>query len=249
MNEGNKSSLRIDWFDGTLIEDSRSNNAVTASAFDDEEPPEAAPPPPKTQYSEKKPIGFKRLLDISLLQPPLLTLEVAHRPGFWNLLDTELKGDFIVLIVKVLSQIYKSLEPCEKSRIATQLKTKFEKSLFLNTLREFLIDLPQVRIVEKRMNSQLWDDVKTFYNNVVSLCEGIVDYGENSPEFLRQIYDLLEITETSAVGVREEHTETFSNDLFIRIHQLQSKILNLTSEVCLIIFKKYCIFKYCHIIL
>lgn len=238
MSDVNKTSLRIDWFDGTLIEDNRSNTGAGASAFADEEPPEP-PPSANPQYKEKKPIGFKRLLDISMLQPPLLTLEVAHRPGFWNLFDSELKGDFIVLIVKVLANIYKTLEPGEKSRIANLLKTKFEKSSFLDILKEFLTDLPQVKIVEKRMNSQLWDDAESFYVNVVSLCEGIVDFGENTPEFLNVIYDLLEVTETSAVGVREEHSETFSNDLFVRIHQSQSKILNLNDKVgyksCLLI--------------
>ncbi|XP_063826233.1 NFX1-type zinc finger-containing protein 1-like [Ostrinia nubilalis] len=229
MSEPKQSTLRIDWFDGTLIEGTRSSNAATDSLAD-EDAPETKPQPENPTHTEKKPIGFKRLLDISLLQPPLLTLEVAHRPGFWNLFDGDLKGDFIVLIVKVLAQIYNTLEPGEKSKIATQLKTKFETSSFLNLLKEYLINLPQVRISEKKMNFQLWDDVNTFYNNVVSLCEGIVKYGENTPEFLNQLCELLDVTESSALGVKEEHTETFSEDFFVRIHQLLSKILDLTSE-------------------
>ncbi|XP_049872952.1 NFX1-type zinc finger-containing protein 1-like [Pectinophora gossypiella] len=229
MGDASKPSLRIDWFDGTLIEESRANTASGGSGFDDEEQPEPQLPP-KPQYSEKKPIGFKRLLDLSLLQPPILTLEIAHRPGFWNLLDSQLKGDFIVLIVKILANIYKSLEPGEKSKIVTMLKSRFETSNFLEVLKEYLIGLPSVRVVEKRINSHLWDDAQAFYSNILDLCEGILNFGGNSIEYLQNIYDLLEITETSALGVREEHTETFDESLFVQIVELKSKIMKLIQQ-------------------
>ncbi|KAI5646618.1 AAA domain-containing protein [Phthorimaea operculella] len=223
MSESNKPSLRIDWFDGTLIEDSRANTSSSSAFADEEEVQPAAPPKP--QFTEKKPIGFKRLLEFSALKPPILTLEIAHRPGFWNLFDSELKDDFIVLIVKILANIYKSLERGEKSKIVTMLKTRFENSNFLEVLKNYLIGLPSVRVVEKRMNAHLWDDAQGFYNDVVSLCEGIFEFGGNSNEFLNNIYDLLEITETSAIGVKEEHTETFTESLFERIVELKANIM------------------------
>ncbi|KAH9631318.1 hypothetical protein HF086_012569 [Spodoptera exigua] len=222
MSDGNKSSLRIDWFDGTLIEEPRPNTSTT-SAFDDEEQPEPKPEP-KPQFTEKKPIGYKRLLDISTLQPPILNLEVSHRPGFWNLLDEkELKGDFIVLIVRILANVYKTLEPNESSKIVKLLRTRFQNSNFLVNIKNYLDELPSVRIVEKRLNSLLWDDPEIFYMSVLDLCEGIINFERENLEFIKDILDLLEITEVSVFGVREEHTERFSNELFVRIDQLKTK--------------------------
>ncbi|CAB3236602.1 unnamed protein product [Arctia plantaginis] len=226
MGESSKSSLRIDWFDGTLIEDVRPNTSSTTD-FADEEQPEPKKPD-KPQYTEKKPIGFKRLHDISLLQPPILNLEVAHRPGFWNLFDEkELKGDFIVLILKILASIYKSLEPGENSKLVKMLKTRFQNSNFLVYLKSYLDELPSVRISEKKLNFHLWDDAESFYVNVTNLCEGIICFDSNNEEFIKEILDLLEIVEVSAIGVCEEHTERFSEELFVKIETLKFKAMSL----------------------
>lgn len=229
MSENNKASLRIDWFDGTLIEDVRPNSSTT-SEFADEEQPEPAKPE-KPQYTEKKPIGFKRLLDISMLKPPILNLEVSHRPGFWNLLDEkELKGDFIVLIVKILASVYKSLEIGENSKIVKMLRTRFQNSNFLVNLKNYLDELPSVRIVEKRLNSHLWDDAESFYGNVIELCEGAISFEGSDTEFMKEILDLLEVTEVSAIGVREEHTERFSDDMFVKIETLKLQAMSLLKD-------------------
>lgn len=234
MSEGAKPSLRIDWFDGTLFEDASQNTSSTTALFADEDQPEQQLPP-KPPFSEKKPIGFKRLLEFSTLKPPILTLEIAYRPGFWNLLDGELKDDFIVLIVKILAAIYKSLVPGEKSKITSMLKTRFEKSNFLDLLREYLIGLPNVRIAEKCMNMHLWNDVQLFYTEVYTMCEGIFNYGSNSTEYLKNIYDLLEILETSAIGVKEEHTETISDNFLEQIQELKFKIMKFINKVSLLL--------------
>ncbi|XP_013134088.1 PREDICTED: NFX1-type zinc finger-containing protein 1-like [Papilio polytes] len=216
-----KSSLRIDWFDGTLIEDAR--QATSSTQFDDEDKPET-----QTKLTpkdvEKKPIGFKRLMDLSYLKPPILSLEISHRPGFWHLLDIDLKGDFIVLIIKTLSNIYGSLESEDKSKIVSLLRTRFLKSVFINNLKTYLKQLPNVRIVEKKMNMQLWDDVETFFLNIFMLCEGMFKFHIKENEVLFEILELLEITETSAVGVREEHTETIRDSFFTKINQLKNDI-------------------------
>lgn len=233
MSEGGKPSLRIDWFDGTLVEDTLQNTSTNTGLFADEDQPEPQLPS-KLPFSEKRPIGFKRLLEFSTLKPPILTLEIAHRPGFWNLLDGEVKDDFIVLIVKILAAIYKSLVPGEKSKITSMLETRFEKSNFLELLKEYLIGLPSVRISEKCMNMHLWNDVQLFYSEVYGLCEGIFTYSGNSVEYCKNIYDLLEILEASAVGVKEEHTETFSDNFFIQIQELKSRIMTLINKVSLL---------------
>ncbi|KPJ16525.1 NFX1-type zinc finger-containing protein 1 [Papilio machaon] len=218
-----KSSLRIDWFDGTLIEDTR-QNATSSSQFDDEDKPET-----QTKLTpkdvEKKPIGFKRLFDLSHLKPSILTLEISHRPGFWHLLDIDLKGDFIVLIIKILSTIYSSLEDEEKSKIVTLLRTRFLKSVFIINLKTYLGQLPNVRIVEKKMNMQLWDDIETFYLNMFVLCEGMSKFHSKENDVLFEVLELLEITETSAVGVREEHMETIRDSFFTQIDQKDKDII------------------------
>ncbi|XP_063384335.1 NFX1-type zinc finger-containing protein 1-like [Cydia fagiglandana] len=225
MSDASKPSLRIDWFDGTLIEETRSNTGRNASEFADEEQPATQTTAEVPQF-QKKPIGYKKLLDISMLKPPALTLEISHKNSFWYLMDSELKGDFIVLIVKILANVYKSLEPGEKSMIITVLKSKFLKSNFLNTLKEYLSGLPAVRVVEKRINSQLWDDAESFYFNVLAICAGIYNFSGKNREYLSEAQSLLEVLEISALGVKEEHTERFRDELFIEIEDLKTKLLN-----------------------
>ncbi|XP_072949027.1 NFX1-type zinc finger-containing protein 1-like [Epargyreus clarus] len=222
MSESNKPSLRIDWFDGTVMEDF--GQASTAN-FADEDVAKSEPEA-KPKEIEKKPIGFKRLLDLSLLSSPLLNLEIANRPGFWLLLDGELKGDFIVLIVKVLANVYKSLQPGEKSKIVTMLRTRFEKSQFVNILKDYIIGLPKVRIVEKKMNLQLWNDIETFFFDVLELCSGIFKFGINNSGYLHDLNDLIEATEASALGVQKEHSEMISEAFFSQIRQLKYNVVN-----------------------
>lgn len=244
MSDGGKPSLRIDWFDGTLIEDTLQNTSSNTGFFaDEDQSTEPQQLPSKLPFIERKPIGFKRLLEFSTLKPPILTLEIAHRPGFWNLFDGELKNDFIVLIVKILATIYKSLVPGEKSKITSMLKTRFEKSNFLEILREYLIGLPSVRITEKCMNMHLWNDVQLFYSEVYSLCEGILNYDGSSVDYWKNIYDLLEILETSAIGVKEEHTETFSDNFFVQTQEFKSRIIKLLNKVSLLYLLKNNFFK------
>ncbi|XP_034832101.1 NFX1-type zinc finger-containing protein 1-like isoform X1 [Maniola hyperantus] len=218
MSETTK-SLRIDWFDGTVIEETRPSTSQFSE--EDVEPP----PPRKLQESEKKPIGFKRLQDLSLLMPPILNLELSNRPGFWLLLNTELKGDFIVLIVKILGLLYKSLDSNEKSKIGFLLRSKFEKSNFLIQLKDYLCDLPKVKIVDKRINMQLWDDVESFYFNVLKFCEAIFHYGGHSKEFLKDLYDVVEMAELSALGVQEVHMEPVSERFYEEISLLRIEVL------------------------
>lgn len=214
MGESSKRSTRIDWFDGTIVTDTRAG-----TDFADEDQPGAET---ASKYTEKKPIGFKRLLDMSLLKPPVLTLEISHRPGFWNLFEQDdLKGDFIVLIMRILANVYKDIEPNDKSKTATLLKTRVLKSSFLDKLKKYLIDLPSVRVVEKKMNAQLWDDVEGFYILVLELCKGINRFAGNSTDYNDVLHDLLEALEVSALGVREEHSERFSSDLFEGINSLK----------------------------
>ncbi|XP_047511467.1 NFX1-type zinc finger-containing protein 1-like isoform X2 [Pieris napi] len=219
MTDGNK-SLRIDWFDGTVIEETR----PSSSQFADEEEV-AISKPQKALDIERKPIGFKRLLDISFMKPPSLNVELANRPGFWLLFSSELKDDYIVLIVKILAALYKSLERGEKTKVSYLLKTKFLESTFLAQLHDYLAKLPLVRIVEKRLNMQFWDDVESFYNNVYELFQGIFNYRDYSNEFLSLLNDLIETAESSAIGVQEEHSERIGEHYYTKILELKEQIL------------------------
>ncbi|CAH4027061.1 unnamed protein product [Pieris brassicae] len=218
MTDGNK-SLRIDWFDGTVIEETR----PSSSQFADEEV--AIAKPQKALDIERKPIGFKRLLDISFMKPPSLNIELANRPGFWLLLNSELKDDYIVLIVKILAVLYKSLDRGEKSKVSFLLKTKFLESTFLEQLQDYLAKIPLVRIVEKRKNMQFWDDVESFYNNVYELFQGIFNYRDYSKGFLSLLNDLVETAELSAIGAQEEHSERIGQNYYTKISGLKEQIL------------------------
>lgn len=218
MSENSK-SLRIDWFDGTVIEETR----PSTSQFSEENTTETKPSL-RLQEVEKKPIGFKRLHDLSFLNPPVLNLELANRPGFWLLFNVELKGDFIVLLVKILATLYKSLETNERSKIVFQLKNKFEKSDFLVQLKEYLKGLPKVRTVDKRINTKFWDDVEAFYFSLIEFCESIFLFGVHSKEYLEQLCDLIEIAELSAIGVQENHMEPINEKFYEKVIFLKNEL-------------------------
>lgn len=222
MDEQGK-PFRIDWFDGTVTENTR---PITSKYFDEEgstskQIPEQAP---KTQQTEKKPIGFKRLLELSNLSQPLLNLELSNRPGFWLLFKEDLKGDFIVLLVKVMKKVYQSLDPYDTSKIVYLVKNEFEKSNFLSKLKEYLIDIPKERTVNKPRNAYLWDDVEDFFFSVIDLCTAIVNLGNISNEYLNKIYDTLEVAETSAIAVQEEQMEPIKPKFYEELHELKMKL-------------------------
>ncbi|XP_048478344.1 NFX1-type zinc finger-containing protein 1-like [Plutella xylostella] len=218
MSEHNKPSLRIDWFDGTVIEDSRSPN-TSSSAFDDEDA--AEPPPAKPQYSERKLMGFKRLFDLSQQDASNLTLQLSGRSSFWDLLNSELKDDFIVLITKIIAKLYASILLGQSTLMLKKLlKTKFLTSNFLNILTDYVIRLPSVRISEKRMNMQFWNDLEPFYDSVLEICDGILSVEEAQESAAA----LLEAVRASVHGVIEEHMEQFTEDLFIKMVTIESKV-------------------------
>ncbi|CAG9101992.1 unnamed protein product [Plutella xylostella] len=218
MSEHNKPSLRIDWFDGTVIEDSRSPN-TSSSAFDDEDA--AEPPPAKPQYSERKLMGFKRLFDLSQQDASNLTLQLSGRSSFWDLLNSELKDDFIVLITKIIAKLYASILLGQSTMMLKKLlKTKFLTSNFLNILTDYVIHLPSVRISEKRMNMQFWNDLEPFYDSVLEICDGILSVEEAQESAAA----LLEAVRASVHGVMEEHMEQFTEDLFQKMVTIESKI-------------------------
>lgn len=228
-----KPSLRIDWFDGSVIEDSKPRSAAF---LDENEQPPGSEIEKEPVQIEKKPIGYKRLLDISLMEPDKLALEVSYRPGFWNLLDqTELKGDFIVLIVKVLDSIFKTIRlDGANSKMIKLLETRFLPSDFLEKLSDYVKTLPDVKIVEKRMNSQLWDDIETVFSTVVSLCDGIAHFhGKKTKDVFESLDKLLKVLCMSAIGVAQEHSERIGEELFERISKLESEIDIEEISVCL----------------
>ncbi|CAH0715751.1 unnamed protein product, partial [Brenthis ino] len=213
MGESSK-SLRIDWFDGSVTQETRPNHSQYLNE-------EISKPKPQStlRETEKKPIGFKRLLDLSLLKPPILNLELSNRRGFWYLFNGNLKGDFIVLLVKIISSVYKSLEPNDTSKITTLLIYKFQKSNFLFQLKDYLNTIPKVKTVDKRMNMQLWDDVESFYFLVLDLCVAIFKSGLAPKIYLEQLYDILEVAEVSAIKVQENHMEPIREKFYQQLHQ------------------------------
>lgn len=227
MADKHKTTLRIDWFDGTIIEDTTPTEAP--SAFEDEDKESSTSKP---HYTEKKLMGFKRLNELSHQEVSNLTLQLSGRSSFWDLLDSELKPDYIVLITKILAKLLKSLQSGQKSvMLANLLKTRFLTSNFLDVLIDYLISLPSVRIVEKRMNMQFWDDVETFYRNVLEVCEGICALSPGKAA--ESASNLLEAVRISVMGVMEEHEEQFSEELFQIMDRLEETI---REDVCKVVY-------------
>lgn len=225
MCDGNK-SLRIDWFDGTVIEEARPSSSYLKA-----EENVKSKSQDKLKEPERKAIGFKRLLDISTLQTPMLNMELANRAGFWILLENELKDDFLVLMVKVFAAVYKSVDPSEDSKIVKLLRTKFETSNFIQKLTDYLKGLPNIRISQKRLNFFLWNDVESFFYSILDLCNGIFNFGNRQLDYLVGLHGLVETALDSAIGVQEEHRETIGDSFYCNINDLKSRIFKTIHQV------------------
>ncbi|XP_038209976.1 NFX1-type zinc finger-containing protein 1-like isoform X2 [Zerene cesonia] len=80
------------------------------------------------------------------------------------------------------------------------------------------------------MNMQFWDDVELVYNNVYEMCEGLYNQEGQSNEFLRELYDLLNTAEESAIGVQEEHSERINQSLYTKLQKLKEVIVQSISK-------------------
>lgn len=203
MSNSHKPSHRIDWFDGTVIEEPRqlSPEASTDATIE-----------PQTQYTERKLMGFKRLLDLSVQDACTICLELLSRTSFWELLQTELKGDYIVIITRIIAKLCIFLQSGFATLlIRNLLKHKFLPSRFIETLHNYLLSLSTTRIANKRLNMLFWNDLESFYSNVLEICKGICFH---IPEEAEKVEPLLKATSDSVHGVMVEHRETFTQELF-----------------------------------
>ncbi|XP_041978913.1 NFX1-type zinc finger-containing protein 1-like isoform X2 [Aricia agestis] len=210
-------SYRIDWFDGSVIED-RPTASTTV------EPQRAQSPKDTKEGNVKKAIGFIKLYEISQLESPILNLELEARPGFWLLFSSGLSDDFIVLIVKTLKTLYKSLEKNDSFKLFQLLETKFMESDFFNKLHDYVKKLPDVRLSQKSRNSQLWNDVNGFFSDLLDFCKGIFNFYKNRREYLKKLEKVVEVTYVSAFGVAENHSESISSNFYQNIAILQEDL-------------------------
>lgn len=229
MSNSSKPFLRIDWFDGTVVEDTRP--AIFEAEEDTSQQDIELASQNKPRYTERKLMGFKRLLDISQQETTSILLQLSERSSFWDLLDSELKNDYIVLVTKIICKLYTFLLSGQKSIMLTKLlNTKFIPSNFLKTLSEYMLNLPSTRIVEKRLNMMFWNDVESFCMNVLGICEGICTLHLSEVE---KIGCLLGTLQTTVDGLIEEHSERFSETLFCKIADITQMYQRVCDKVSL----------------
>lgn len=211
-------SVKIDWFDGTLVECSTSKIEPGPSLARQSENINSKN---NSHCTERKIMGFMKLQELSNLDHNSLVLQLSGRTSFWDLLNTELKDDLIVLVVKILAKLYQYLELNPTSpALDYVLKTKFLKSEFFNsTLGKYLARVPDTKMADKRFNMQFWNDLESFYNNVVTIGSGF--YSKNHamwPEAL----GLISLSLFSVENIRNKQSLCFDREFInsLVIHRI-----------------------------
>ncbi|KAG5870922.1 hypothetical protein JTB14_004143 [Gonioctena quinquepunctata] len=148
------------------------------------------------------------------------------RVGFKKLLeDNELSGDFLVLIVHILSTVSESSFTHSKMQI---YQTVFSNSTYVKQLKAFITSLPFCDESEKRLNKYFWTDSDKFWYNLIDVFKDLTttpSYASQIlPTLLKSIVVTLPILEANQnIHISEEIKDGFG--------MLQNKIQNMKSDM------------------
>lgn len=204
--------LRIDWFDGSVVEGPVSTTSSQGFILSDipdswDEIPVADVQPPKNL------MGFKDLLYLSQQEPSNIILKLSCPTTFWNLLDSDMKDDYCVLLIKIFGRLFLSLKTEDNSFVLRQLlKEKFLPSQFIYKLNNYLCSVVNVKESEKDNNKLFWIDTGSVYGNVLDICCGMCFDKESSEKAL----DLIEACNLSINDAINDHGE----DIQYLLHEL-----------------------------
>lgn len=116
--------------------------------------------------------GFKKLEELASKEPDAIIISLAsERIGFEHLLEGKLSGDYIVLVLKVLSKMCDS-NFNENKALILAMATKVS---FIDNLINYLLQLMMQDEQEKRRNLHFWRNVDEFFSNFTKYCQTIIE--------------------------------------------------------------------------
>ncbi|KAK9882468.1 hypothetical protein WA026_021501 [Henosepilachna vigintioctopunctata] len=124
----------------------------------------------KYRYRRDPFIGFKYLE--SLLEQPLedTLSKLNSNQGFFDMLEKELKPDFIVVIIKVMGKVCN----CKLLTLRNQVLRKSLNNTFLQRIQLYISGLAFQKEAQRRENSYFWRDPDSFWNNLAKACKTVL---------------------------------------------------------------------------
>lgn len=163
--------------------------------------------------------GFKFIETLCQEDPENIITTISTNKSFSVRLDQELSGDYITIIIKLLSKMCTSaFKECQTDIIRTFCKDKFIMQLipFISTLH--LHD-----IKDKKHNSYFWGNPEEFWNNLCIMCNTVI---ELIPTKAIEIIPKLNAAASTSIQNIESihHDVKFSDDTKEKFEKIKEKL-------------------------
>jgi hypothetical protein len=173
---------------------------------------------PRKDFSQVQ-FGYMQLKELTDKEPSdILMTFIAQRHKFKNTIEKPLKSDIYVLFVHCLSKICNAQFDQSKLDILMTVC----RSPFVDNLQKYILDLPYVRITERRENCQYWNNTDEFWIHMMKFYDTVMDLSPNTAyECFRK---LLDVTKLVLEGLQEHQKERFPEDFLNTFDSIQYKM-------------------------
>lgn len=115
--------------------------------------------------------GFKHLESLCELNPEQIIISISTNKYFSNRLDQDLAGDYVVIMLKLLSKVCQSSFKALKAGVITL----FCKERFIDNLKKFIALLAVHNEKDKHWNQYFWRNPEEFWSNMHVLCNSVIE--------------------------------------------------------------------------
>lgn len=165
-------------------------------------------------------LGFKRLLDISTMDPDKVILILLKESVLFDKLTKEkLTGDKIILILRIVKNVCSTAYTSNVGLILSMLCHQE----FVDQLKDYVSQINQQNFNDKQTNKYLWSDVNQFWNNLAIFCETLFRLKPN--EACSVLPKLLIASVMTISMFYVFHKEEIKEDVRKRFEDLQMKLI------------------------
>lgn len=169
--------------------------------------------------------GFKYLESLCELDPENIIIKISTNKNFSISLSQDLTGDYIVVLLKLLSKM------CTSSFDACKIEviTLFCKERFIGQVKTFIALLAIHDEKEKRRNQYFWRNPEEFWINLYIMCNSVI---ELIPSIAIEIIPkLIASAFLSIRNIEVEQRVSVSENIKEDFQKLQEKLLLCTEEI------------------
>ncbi|XP_077298367.1 NFX1-type zinc finger-containing protein 1-like [Arctopsyche grandis] len=168
--------------------------------------------------------GFKQLLEMSSQDgSEILMVFSRQNKKFTNTLTKDFSPDNIVLFMNCLSKV--CIVNFNESK--ANIMTKVCQSNFLESFEKYILNLPYVKMNEKKMNKLFWDDYNGFWKNVFTFYNCVITLMPNIA--LDTLTKLVDYSKVILQGLQDRQKLRFEDGLQQSLTDIQTR-MTLTKE-------------------